>query len=141
MAATSGSQSAASIELSTGGLPVMAIGGFNNEGGDLTLAQFKAYVAKGEIHYYIASSGMGGAGGGFPGGGGGGSVARGGTPRPEVRRPRPAAGPSLRRRSGTARGATVAAGGGMGDGRLDHADHHLGQGPLQEGDDRRRDRV
>jgi 4-amino-4-deoxy-L-arabinose transferase-like glycosyltransferase len=56
VAATSGSESAASLELATGGDPVMAIGGFNGEGGNLTLAQFKAYVAGGEIHYYIAGS-------------------------------------------------------------------------------------
>ena len=62
VAAVSGSQTAASLELGTGGEPVMAIGGFNNQGGNLSLAQFKAYVAKGEIHYYIAS-GSGGAGG------------------------------------------------------------------------------
>jgi len=72
--AVSGSQTAASLELATGGEPVMAIGGFNNEGGNLTLAQFKAYVAKGEIHYYIGSStGGGGPGGGGPGGGSGAS--------------------------------------------------------------------
>ena len=65
VAAVSGSQTAASLELGTGGEPVMAIGGFNNQGGNLSLAQFKAYVEKGEIHYYIAS-GSGGAG---PGGG------------------------------------------------------------------------
>jgi hypothetical protein len=41
----------------------MAIGGFNNEGGNLTLAQFKQYVARGEIHYYIATSNGGGGGG------------------------------------------------------------------------------
>ncbi len=69
VAATSGSQSAASIELATGGEPVMAIGGFNNEGGKLTLAEFERYVDKGEIHYYIASSGNGGGPGGGPGGG------------------------------------------------------------------------
>jgi 4-amino-4-deoxy-L-arabinose transferase-like glycosyltransferase len=68
VAAVSGSQTAASLELGTGGEPVMAIGGFNNQGGNLTLAQFKAYVAKGEIHYYIVS----GNGGGGPGGGGSG---------------------------------------------------------------------
>ena len=69
VAAVSGSQSAASLELATGGDPVMAIGGFNGEGGHLTLAQFKRYVAAGEIHYYIASTGAGGlgAGGGLPG--------------------------------------------------------------------------
>ena len=66
-AATSGSQSAASLELATGGVPVMAIGGFNNQGGNLTLDQFEAYVKAGDIHYYIAS------GGGFGGGPGGGS--------------------------------------------------------------------
>ena len=43
----------------------MAIGGFNNEGGKLTLAEFERYVAKGDIHYYIASGGSaGGPGGG-----------------------------------------------------------------------------
>jgi hypothetical protein len=63
VAATSGSQSAASIELATGGEPVMAIGGFNNEGGKLTLAEFERYVEKGDIHYYIASGGGGGPGG------------------------------------------------------------------------------
>ena len=91
VAAVSGSQSAASLELATGGEPVMAIGGFNNEGGNLTLAEFKRYVAAGDIHYYLASSGMGGVAaggssagrsttkaaggitGGVPGGGGGAS--------------------------------------------------------------------
>ena len=63
-AATSGSQSAASLELATGGVPVMAIGGFNGEGGNLSLAQFEAYVKAREIHYYIASGGGGGPGGG-----------------------------------------------------------------------------
>jgi 4-amino-4-deoxy-L-arabinose transferase-like glycosyltransferase len=71
VAAVSGSQSAASLELATGGDPVMAIGGFSGEGGHLTLAQFKRYVAAGEIHYYIASTGSGagglGAGGSRPG--------------------------------------------------------------------------
>jgi 4-amino-4-deoxy-L-arabinose transferase-like glycosyltransferase len=66
VAATSGSQSAAGLDLASGEA-VMGIGGFNNEGGNLTLAQFEAYVAKSQIHYYIASSsGMGGG----PGGGG-----------------------------------------------------------------------
>jgi 4-amino-4-deoxy-L-arabinose transferase-like glycosyltransferase len=75
VAAVSGSQTAASLELGTGGEPVMAIGGFNNQGGNLSLAQFKAYVEKGEIHYYIASGSGGGAGpgGGGPGGGAGAS--------------------------------------------------------------------
>jgi 4-amino-4-deoxy-L-arabinose transferase-like glycosyltransferase len=73
VAAVSGSQSAASLELATGGEPVMAIGGFDNEGGNVTLAQFKQYVVRGEIHYYIA----GGTGGGA-GGGGGGPIQTGG---------------------------------------------------------------
>jgi hypothetical protein len=73
VAAVSGSQSAASLELATGGDPVMAIGGFNNEGGHLTLARFKQYVAGGEIHYYIASGNAGRGPGGGPGGGMGGS--------------------------------------------------------------------
>ena len=60
--ATSGSQSAAEIELATGE-PVMAMGGFSGEGGNLTLGQFEQYVAAGEIHYYSASAG-GGPGGG-----------------------------------------------------------------------------
>jgi 4-amino-4-deoxy-L-arabinose transferase-like glycosyltransferase len=62
VAAVEGSQSAASLELATSGDPVMAIGGFNGQGGNLTLAAFKAYVAKGEIHYYIAGSSGGGGG-------------------------------------------------------------------------------
>jgi 4-amino-4-deoxy-L-arabinose transferase-like glycosyltransferase len=71
VAAVSGSQTAASLELATGGEPVMAIGGFNNEGGHLTLAAFEQYVAHGEIHYYLASGD--GDGGGGPGGGTGAS--------------------------------------------------------------------
>jgi 4-amino-4-deoxy-L-arabinose transferase-like glycosyltransferase len=63
VAAVEGSQSAASLELATSGDAVMAIGGFNNEGGDLSLAAFKAYVAQGDIHYYIGGS----SGGGMPG--------------------------------------------------------------------------
>jgi 4-amino-4-deoxy-L-arabinose transferase-like glycosyltransferase len=63
VAATMGSMSAASYELATGGDPVMAIGGFNNNGGELSLAQFIRYVHAGDIHYFIASGG----GGGLPG--------------------------------------------------------------------------
>jgi 4-amino-4-deoxy-L-arabinose transferase-like glycosyltransferase len=65
-AATSGSQTAASLELATGGVPVMAIGGFNGQGGNLSLARFEAYVQAGDIHYFIVSGG--GAGTGGPGG-------------------------------------------------------------------------
>jgi 4-amino-4-deoxy-L-arabinose transferase-like glycosyltransferase len=76
VAATSGSQSAAALELASDE-PVMAIGGFDNQGGNLRLAAFQRYLAKREIHYYIASAGgraapAGGRGapGGGPGGGG-----------------------------------------------------------------------
>ena len=65
VAATFGSQSAATLELSSDE-PVMAIGGFNGEGGNISLATFEAYVAKGDIHYFIPT----GEGGGAPGGGG-----------------------------------------------------------------------
>jgi hypothetical protein len=64
VAATFGSQSAATLELASG-KAVMAIGGFNGQGGNISLRAFEAYVAKGEIHYFIAS---GSAGGGGPGG-------------------------------------------------------------------------
>jgi 4-amino-4-deoxy-L-arabinose transferase-like glycosyltransferase len=57
IAATEGSQSAAPIELATGGDAVMAIGGFNGTDPDPTLAEFEAMVAKGEIHYYVGESG------------------------------------------------------------------------------------
>ena len=66
-AAVDGSQSAASLELATGGQAVMAIGGFTGSDPAPTLAQFKAYVAAGDITYYIAGGGMGGG----PGGGSG----------------------------------------------------------------------
>ncbi len=63
VAATFGSQSAASLELASGE-PVMAIGGFNGEGGNIPLATFESYVAKGDIHYLMVS---GTGGGGAPG--------------------------------------------------------------------------
>jgi 4-amino-4-deoxy-L-arabinose transferase-like glycosyltransferase len=61
-AATSGSQSAASLELATG-KSVIAIGGFSGTDDAPTLAQFKQWVAEGKISYYIAG-GQGGGGGG-----------------------------------------------------------------------------
>ena len=64
VAAVSSAQSASSLELATGGLPVMAIGGFTGSDQVLTLDEFKQYVADGKIHYYV-----GGGMGGFPGGG------------------------------------------------------------------------
>jgi 4-amino-4-deoxy-L-arabinose transferase-like glycosyltransferase len=61
VAATEGSQEAAPLELATGDA-VIAIGGFNGTDPSPTLAEFKALVAKGEIHYYIGrnSSSFGG---------------------------------------------------------------------------------
>jgi len=65
VAATVGANSAAGIQLATGE-PVMAIGGFNGSDPSTTLAQFKAYVRAGAVHWFIG----GGGGGGFGGGGG-----------------------------------------------------------------------
>ncbi len=64
-AAAVGSQSAASLELGSDGVPVMAIGGFTGSDPAPTLAQFEKLVSAHEIHYFVAS------GSGGPGGGGG----------------------------------------------------------------------
>ena len=63
-AATVGSTSAASLELGSDGVPVMAIGGFSGSDPAPTLAGFKAMVAAHEIHYFVASGRAGGPGGG-----------------------------------------------------------------------------
>ena len=55
VAATTGSQEAAPLELATGE-PVMAIGGFNGTDPAPTLAQFKTMVANHEVHYYLGRS-------------------------------------------------------------------------------------
>ena len=55
VAATTGSNNAASYQLATGD-PVMAIGGFNGTDPTPTLAQFEQYVKEGKIHYYISGS-------------------------------------------------------------------------------------
>ena len=67
VAATIGSNQASGYQLATGD-PVMAIGGFNGSDPSPTLAEFRALVAAGDIHYFIA-----GGFGGFGGFGGGGS--------------------------------------------------------------------
>ncbi|MBO0767955.1 MAG: hypothetical protein J2O48_04635 [Solirubrobacterales bacterium] len=67
-AITDGSQSAASLELASNGAPVAAIGGFDGEGGQITLAQFQQDVSAGDIHYYIVSNRGGGPGGAGRGG-------------------------------------------------------------------------
>jgi 4-amino-4-deoxy-L-arabinose transferase-like glycosyltransferase len=66
-AAAVGSSSAASLELGSNGIPVMAIGGFSGSDPAPTLAQFEKLVSAHEIHYFVAS------GSGGPGGRGGGS--------------------------------------------------------------------
>ncbi len=63
VAATVGANSAAGYQLATGE-SVMPIGGFNGSDPSPTLAQFQAYVAAGEIHYFISGGGgLGGRGG------------------------------------------------------------------------------
>jgi 4-amino-4-deoxy-L-arabinose transferase-like glycosyltransferase len=62
VAATVGSQNAASYQLATGEA-VMAIGGFNGTDNAPTLAQFEQYMREGKIHYFVASAGFGGGGG------------------------------------------------------------------------------
>jgi hypothetical protein len=69
VAATTGSQDAASYQLATEE-SVMPIGGFNGSDPSPTLAQFEADVAGNKIHYYIAS-GSGFGGGSFGGQAGG----------------------------------------------------------------------
>ena len=61
VAAAVGSNTAAGYQLATE-KPVMAIGGFNGSDPSPTLAQFKAYVAAGTVHYFL-SGGSGGGGG------------------------------------------------------------------------------
>ncbi|KAA1400195.1 ArnT family glycosyltransferase [Aeromicrobium ginsengisoli] len=63
VAAAIGSNTASGYQLATE-LPVMAIGGFNGSDPSPTLAQFKQYVADGDIHYFIASGGGGMSAGG-----------------------------------------------------------------------------
>ena len=65
-AAIVGSDSAASLELGTGGDPVMAVGGFSGSDPAPTLAEFEQMVASHEVHYFVASAG-GGFAGGFAG--------------------------------------------------------------------------
>jgi 4-amino-4-deoxy-L-arabinose transferase-like glycosyltransferase len=67
-AATVASDNAASMELGTGGVPVMAIGGFSGTDPTPTLAAFEKMVADHEVHYFILSAG-GAFGGGASAGG------------------------------------------------------------------------
>jgi hypothetical protein len=61
-AAVSTSQTAASLELSSG-TSVMSLGGWSGSDPAVSLAQFQQLVADGEVHYYV-----GGGQGGGPGG-------------------------------------------------------------------------
>ncbi len=55
VAAAVGSNNASGYQLQSGH-PVMAIGGFNGSDPSPTLAQFKAYVKAGEIHYFVGGT-------------------------------------------------------------------------------------
>jgi 4-amino-4-deoxy-L-arabinose transferase-like glycosyltransferase len=84
VAAAVGANSAAGYQLASGE-PIMAIGGFNGTDPTPTLAEFRAYVADGAVHYFLAGGGFAGGGiggGGFAGGGftGGGPGGFGGGP-------------------------------------------------------------
>ncbi len=63
VAAVTGAQSSASYQLATG-YSVMGIGGFTGSDPSPTLEAFKALVAQGKVHYYIASGTMGNPSGG-----------------------------------------------------------------------------
>jgi 4-amino-4-deoxy-L-arabinose transferase-like glycosyltransferase len=62
-AATVSAQSASGLELASG-TAVMAIGGFTGSDAAPSLAQFQAYVAAGDVHYFVAAGGQGGGPGG-----------------------------------------------------------------------------
>jgi hypothetical protein len=81
-AATVGSDSAASMELSTGGDPVMAIGGFSGTDPTPALAAFQQMVTSHEVHYFVAGGSGGSAlGGRFATGGASGGADRGNSGR------------------------------------------------------------
>ena len=66
-AATVGSTSAASLELGSNGVPVMAIGGFSGSDPAPSLTTFEKLVSSREIHYFVTGGGPGGFGGGSGG--------------------------------------------------------------------------
>jgi 4-amino-4-deoxy-L-arabinose transferase-like glycosyltransferase len=76
VAATQTSDTAASMELAAGGVPVMALGGFRGTDPALSLAGFEKLVAEHRVHYYVGGAG-GIGGGGFGGGGAGAFGGRG----------------------------------------------------------------
>lgn len=72
--ATSNASQAEWIIIETG-LPIMNLGGFSGSDRTLTVAQFQARVASGDVRYVLVGGGAGGGGygGGFGGGGPGGA--------------------------------------------------------------------
>ena len=93
-AATQTSDTAASMELASGGVPVMALGGFRGSDPAISLAGFEKLVAEHQVHYYVAGGGGFGGGGAFGGRGAGGGAAdsaAGGLGRAARRRPGAAA--------------------------------------------------
>ena len=73
LVAVQGSQEAAGIILQTGGIPVMAMGGFTGTDAAPTVAQLEQYVKQGKLRY-VLTGGRGGLGGGGFGGDGNGTV-------------------------------------------------------------------
>ncbi|MCU1513965.1 MAG: hypothetical protein JWO10_1055 [Microbacteriaceae bacterium] len=63
VAAAVGSNNASIYQLGSGH-PVMAVGGFNGSDPSPTLAEFKAYVKAGKIHYFVGSGSLGQSSGG-----------------------------------------------------------------------------
>jgi hypothetical protein len=53
VAATTGDNSAASLELATG-QAVMSLGGYNGTDPAITVSAFQQLVAAGQVHYYVA---------------------------------------------------------------------------------------
>ncbi|WP_424530899.1 glycosyltransferase family 39 protein [Sphaerisporangium viridialbum] len=58
--AVSSAQSASSIILSTGGEPVIAMGGFTGSDAAMTVAKLREYVSSGRLKYLMLGGGMGG---------------------------------------------------------------------------------
>jgi 4-amino-4-deoxy-L-arabinose transferase-like glycosyltransferase len=69
LVAVRGSDAAAAIILQTGGIPVMAMGGFSGTDPAPTVTQLQQYVAEGKLHYVLigGAGGFGGFGGGAAG--------------------------------------------------------------------------
>jgi hypothetical protein len=68
LVAVASANESAPIQISSG-QPVMAIGGFNGGDAALSVDEAQQLVKSGQLHYYLASSGMGGGPGGDGGGG------------------------------------------------------------------------